>query len=132
MTYEPEPQKTLLIPSGTYESPDKKHLFIIMTKVCADAQHLLLSVSSIKEGIWHDATCVLNPGSHEFIKRPSFVLYSKASCVRAQGLITCVEGWTYTPKARLDDEVFASVCEGVDASPHTPRWAKKYFAENRP
>ncbi|MEL5876056.1 hypothetical protein [Cereibacter sphaeroides] len=101
-----------------------------MTNACVHAQHLLLSISSIKEGIWHDSTCVLDPGCHEFVKRPSFVLYAKAERVRAQGLIKCVEGWIYTPRARLDDEVFARVCAGVDASPHTPRWAKAYFAEN--
>lgn len=131
MTYKPEPQNTLLIPSGTYESPDKKHLFIIMTKACAESQHLLLSVSSIKDGIWHDPTCELEVGCHEFIKRPSFVFYAKAERARTDGLIACVKGWTYTPRARLDDDVFARVCDGVSASLHTPRWAKKYFADNR-
>lgn len=59
MTYSPEPQNTLLLPSGTFEAPDRKHLFIIMTKACANGQHLLLSVSSIKQGVRHDATCEL-------------------------------------------------------------------------
>lgn len=130
MTYSPEPQKTLLLPSGTFESPDKKHLFIIMTKVCANGQHLLLSVSSIKEGVKYDATCELEVGCHPFITLPSYVLYAKASQVRSDLLIKCVDGWVYTPKERLADNVFGQVCAGVGASSFTPRWAKKYFAEN--
>lgn len=91
-----------------------------------------MSASSIKEGVRYDATCELAPGCHEFIRLPSYIFYAKATLLRSQGIIKCVEGWTYTPKARLEDVVFVRVCEGVDASPHTPRWAKKYFAENRP
>lgn len=130
MTYTPEPQNTLLIPSGTFESPDKKHLFIILTKACANSQHLIVSVSSIKEGIRHDDTCELEVGCHPFITKPSFIFYAKAERVRSAGLIKCVEGWVYTPKERLADDIFQRVCNGIDASPFTPRWAKKYFAEN--
>jgi hypothetical protein len=130
VTYTPEPQNTLLLPSGTFESPDKKHLFVIMTKACADGQHLLLSVSSIKSEVKHDPTCELDAGCHPFVTKPSFVLYAKASRVRSDLLIKCVDGWVYTPKERLADDVFARVCTGVAASPFTPRWAKKYFTEN--
>lgn len=130
MTYTPEPQNTLLLPSGTFESPDKKHLFIIMTKVCANGQHLLVSVSSIKEEVRHDPTCELNVGCHPFVTRPSFVFYAKASRARSDLLVKCVEGWVYTPKERLADDVFARVCAGITTSPFTPRWAKTYFTEN--
>lgn len=130
MTYSPKPRNTLLMPSGTFEAPDKKHLFIIMTKVCVNGQHLLLSVSSIKTGVKHDATCELEIGCHPFVTKPSFILYAKATQVRSDRLIKCVEGWLYTPKERLADDVFQRVCVGVDESRFTPRWAKKYFAEN--
>lgn len=130
MTYSPEPQNTLLAPSGTFESPDKKHLFIIMTKVCPNGQHLLLSVSSIKEGVNHDATCEMESGCHVFITKPSFIFYAKADRVRSDLLVKCVDGWVYTPKERLADDVFGRVCAGVEASPFTPRWTKKYFGEN--
>lgn len=130
MTYSPEPQNTLLLPSGTFESPDKKHLFIIMTKVCPNGQHLLLSSSSIKAGVKYDATCELETGCHSFITKPSYIVYAKTALVRSDLLIKCVDGWLYTPKERLADDVFARVCAGVNASPFTPRGMKKYFAEN--
>lgn len=130
MSYEPEPQNTLLLPSGTFESPDKKHLFIVMTKVCANGQHLLLSVSSIKDGVKHDSTCELEVGCHPFITARSYIFYAKAAQVRSAQLIKCVDGWLYTPKDRLADDIFKRVCDGVDVSPFTPRWAKKYYASN--
>ena len=130
MIYRPEPQNTLLLPSGTFESPDKKHLFIIMTKICSLGQHLLVSVSSIKDGVKHDPTCELEAGCHPFIVRPSFVFYARADRVRSDLLIKCVDGWLYTPKERLNDEVFARVCAGLIDSPFTPRREKAYFLNN--
>lgn len=130
MTYSPEPQNTLLLPSGTFESPDKKHLFIIMTAVCQNGQHLLLSVSSIKESVKHDVTCELEVGCHPFITAASYIFYAKAAQVRSDLLVKCVDGWVYTPKERLADNVFQRVSAGVGRSPFTPRWAKRYFAKN--
>lgn len=103
-----------------------------MTKACTEGGLLLLSASSIKPGVWHDPACILEPGCHGFIRRPSFILYAKAARLQMRGLIRCVEGWVYTPRGRLDDAIFARVCEGVDSSAHIPRWARTYFAENRP
>lgn len=131
MIYVPEQKNTILIPSGTIETPDKKHLFIIMTKVCQEGHHLVVSVSSVKDGLRHDSTCELGIGSHPFITKPSFILYARAERLRSNLLAKCVEGWVYTPRERLDDAVFERVCDGVEISPYTPRWVKRYFATNR-
>lgn len=130
MTYVPEPKNTLLIPSGTFEAPDKKHLFIIMTAICNQGHHLVLSASSVKEGVKYDATCELEIGCHEFIKKPSYILYARAERLRSAGLVKCVDGWVYTPKERLADDVFARVCAGIEGSPFIPKWARKYYTEN--
>ena len=121
MTYSPEQQKTLLIPSGTFESPDKKHLFIIMTKECSNGEHLLIPVSSIKPDLYHDPACELAAGCHGFIRAKSYVLYAKAQKLKSDLLIKCVEGWVYTPKEPVDDTTFRSVCAGIDVSRHIPR-----------
>lgn len=130
MTFSPAPQNTLLLPSGTFEDPDKKHLFIIMTETCANGQQLLVPVCSIKTGVKHDAACELAAGCHPFIKKQSYVLYARSELTRTERLVKCVEGWVYTPKERLDNPVFEDVCVGLTKSIFTPRWAKKYFNEN--
>lgn len=78
----------------------------------------------------YDATCELEVGCHEFIKKPSYILYARAERLRSAGLVKCVDGWVYTPKERLADAVFARVCAGIEASPFIPKWARKYYAEN--
>lgn len=72
----------------------------------------------------------VDAGCHPFVTKPSFVFYAKASRLRAELLVKCVEGWVYTPKERLEDGVFGRVCAGVITSPFTPRGEKKYFLEN--
>lgn len=37
---------TLLIPSGPTHDPDKKHLFVVCTDVCAEGRHLLVPINS--------------------------------------------------------------------------------------
>ena len=132
MTYLPELRDTLLIPSGTFEAPDKKHLFIVMTEACAGGQHFLLSASTIRTGVFHDSTCTLAIGCHSFITAPSYIAYAKAMRVGTDHLVKCVEGWLFTPKDKLSTEEFARVCAGVKISPFTPKWAKIYFDQNGP
>jgi hypothetical protein len=128
--YTPKKGCSLLIPSGTANSPDKHHLFFIVSERCADGFHRLFSACSIKEGITYDATCILAPEHHPFIKTPSYILYAKPEKLRAEGIIKCVTGWLYTPKEDCPPDVLKQICNGIAASPFTPRWAKKYYAAN--
>jgi hypothetical protein len=128
--YTPAKGFSLLIPSGTLNSPDKHHLFFIVSNACADGFHLLFSVCSIRDGISYDPTCVLDVGSHPFVKAPSYVLYAKPEKLRAEGIRKCVAGWTYTPKEECSADLLKRVCDGIASSAFTPRWAKKYYAEN--
>lgn len=86
---------------------------------------------SVKPGIIHDITCVLPVGSHPFITTESFVLYGKARQTSAAGLTKCVDGWTFHAKGDMADPPLQSICDGVVASPFTPRWAKKYYLVNK-
>jgi hypothetical protein len=44
--------------------------------------HLVATVSSVKEGIEHDKTCVLPVGEHAFITKPSYVVYGLTTQMR--------------------------------------------------
>jgi hypothetical protein len=106
------------------------HLFIVMTQMCAAKQHLLLSVSSIKEGVSHDDACVFAGGEHEFIDRPSFVYYRQPELRRADKIALLVEKNEYVPKADLANPHFEAVCEGVKKSKFIKRWAVEYYLNN--
>jgi hypothetical protein len=76
-SYIPCKGHTLLIPSGSSSSPDKKHLF-------------LASASTIRAGIAYDATCEIAPGEHPFIQAASYILYARPAKLRHEGIIKCV------------------------------------------
>lgn len=128
--WKPAKKKCLLIPSGTANDPDRHHLFVILTDRCVDGFHLAVSVSSIKDGIKHDDTCLLDSGCHEFITKHSFVMYGRIQKLRSESIEKCVGGWVYKPKQDLSDDQFVRIAEGVATSPFTPRWAKTYFKDN--
>jgi hypothetical protein len=67
MLYQPAKKGTLLIPSGTYDNPEKKHLFVILTEASPAGDHLLVSISSIKHEVRHDPACEISVGEHRFI-----------------------------------------------------------------
>jgi hypothetical protein len=68
-----------LVPSGPR---DLLHLHIVLTEADADGMHLVATVSSVKEGIEHDKTCVLPVGEHAFITKPSYVVYGLTTQMR--------------------------------------------------
>ena len=130
--YVPLRGHTLLIPSGPQHDADRNHLFFVITDVCADGMHLLVPISSIKDGIKYDASCVLKAGCHEFITVDSFVNYRMAQTTTADLITKCVKGWVYKKKAPAKQAVLMKVCRGLIASPFTPLRLVKYFDANAP
>lgn len=126
MAYVPYKKGTLLIPSG----PQGNHLFAILTDVNADGEHLLVSVTSIKENQKYDVTCTLTAGEHPFIKHPSFALYRLADVQKAEKLVRMVEGWVYRPHQDISDDLLARLSEGVVKSPFTPRRIITFLKQN--
>jgi hypothetical protein len=127
MAYVPYPRGTILIPTD-----NTKHLFIIVTKLCSAGCHLLLNVSSIRDGKFHDPACVFAGGEHPFIKNPSYVYYQMADQKRAQSISDLVAKAYYTEKDALDPIHFTNVCDGIMQSKFTKPWVKEYFRKNTP
>lgn len=126
----PSKRKCILVPSGTQDDPDRHHLFVILTDACEEGFHLAVSLSSVKQGMKHDTTCVLDAGCHDFVTKKSFAMYGKIEKLRSTHLSKCVAGWLYKPKGEMPDEYFDRICAGVEKSDFTPGWAQKYFKKN--
>lgn len=119
---------TVLVPSGTADQPHLKHLFILLNDPVHDKQLVLMvSISTIRPGRFHDTCCLLGPGDHPFIRNDSFVLYAKARIESVRTLEEGVRQRLLVPKAPMDRSVFARICEGVLISRHTPREIKNFF-----
>lgn len=123
---------TLLIPSGTQIDPDKKHLFYVVTDLCADGEHLLIPMSSIKPKIFHDTTCIIKAGEHPFASVDSFAFYRMARTTKGNLITKCVEGWVYMKKEEATEALIHRVCEGVPVSDFTPKRIVDYYEKNKP
>lgn len=117
---------TLLIPSGTYHNPNKRHLFIVCTETKEDGTNLLVPISTWINDLCDD-TCRLAPHEHAFIRHDSYVLYRKARTESAQNLHDGVAAGLFQTREPVNAQVLLRVVNGVCRSIHTPRKFKLYL-----
>ena len=128
----PYSRATILIPSGPASDPERYHLFIVINDPVphsGEGEVLLVSVSTVKTQSYYDQTCLLSAGSHEFIKRDSFVDYGKARIETVQKLMDGVSQGKLIPKQPMDDEPFQRVCAGLFSSPHTKKKIRQFLGK---
>ena len=121
------PGATFLVPSGL----SGLHLFVVTTKPCPQNSFLLLSISSIKDGKYYDGTCVFSGGEHEFITKPSYVVYRKPEQRFLSSIQKCLAGGVFILKTNLETQYFDRICTGISISPHRQRWAVEHFTKFR-
>lgn len=113
----PQKRATLLIPSGPRDSPDKCHLFIIMTDPFDNgsgvSEVLLIPICSTRPK--HDPSCELSAGSsnHPFITHDSFVEYALARIMSKESLLKGYDSSIFIPKPSLSTEIFQKVRQGL-------------------
>lgn len=122
----PAPRATALIPSD--DNGDTKHLFVVLTSPQGeDGELLIVNISSIHEGIFHDPSCILDKDDHDFVKHPSYVVYRKAEIVPARALLDAVQRGDNIPCGTVTDEVYARICEGLRRSRFTSPKVARFF-----
>lgn len=126
MSYIPTKGKSFLIPSGPQE--DGKHLFVIVTNRCPADCYLLLSISSVEAGEYHDSACRLRPGDHSFIQHLSYVMYSKAVILPHDEIVKRVGDFTFLIKDDGNDEFVEKIRNGIEVSKRTSKKIRTYFA----
>ena len=126
MTYVPYKGGTLLVPSG----PSGMHLFTILTNRCDDGFHLLVSITSIREGIAYDPACVFAGDEHPFTKHPSHVFYRIMEQKRSEALANGVAKGLFIPKEDMPEVPFQNICNGIETSEFIGPWAVEYYRKN--
>jgi len=113
----PLKRATVLAPSGPDSDPERKHLFVVLTNptdVDKETKALLMvPLSSIKQGLPYDASCVLHPGDHPFVKRESFVDYRRARIEDVKKILRGVKDDKLIPQEPIDAAIFARICQGL-------------------
>ena len=120
----PLKRATLLIPSGPQGDQNRKHLFILLTDPQDDEAGkkcvLMVSLSTVRQGVPHDPTCILYAGDHPFVKHDSYVVYQKARLEEADKVLRGVKSGQLVAHDPMDGAVFARMCKGLEESRLTP------------
>lgn len=122
-------KQTFLIPAGPPEDPFRNHLFVTLTNLCSNNQHLLVPICSIVDGKFHDPACELLSSDypHSFITRNSYVEYRRIVAHHHLHIEKCLNSGYFIPREDMSDELFNRIINGVLVSRFTPRWAKQYL-----
>lgn len=75
-----------------------------------------------KEGGHYDKACVLAKGEHPFMKRDSYVVYSKALSRSTKQIVECLENGSFVPKEPVPRETMDRISAGFDISDFVQRW----------
>jgi hypothetical protein len=129
-SYKPKKGHCLLIPSGTSFHPGRQHLFVFLTNACPANSHLAVSFSTVRQGIAHDSTCIIEVGEHSWVESQSYIFYAKPQQLFRPNIVKCIDGRIYTPKDDCSASLLERICKGLMESAFTPRWAKEYFRIN--
>jgi len=124
---------TLLIPSGTPDDPDKRHLFVVLNDPAPDTGCVLLaSFSTYRTDIYCDGTCVIEEGEsgHTFLRVKSFVRYQKLRFSSEAQIQAGISSGTFDEREALSDELFERVRQGVFDSPFSAKKFKKFLARH--
>ena len=124
---------TLLIPSGPKDG--HKHLFVVMiTPTGVDGygkepMALMACVTSVKEGVTNDDTCVLNNGDHPFIEHSSFIDYRFTRLEKAKFVETKVQSGEFIEKEPCSPDLIKRIIQGALKSRRINREHKKILEE---
>lgn len=120
---------TFLVPSGPGEY---LHLHVICTgpRLIPDMR-LLVPVSSIKEGAFHDPACVIEAGEHEFITKRSFVAYRHAQERSASKIDACLASGVFVAKPPMTADLLARILAGFAQSDFAAPWALRCLGDER-
>jgi hypothetical protein len=129
MAYKPAKCDALMMPSGPND-----HMFVILTDAFIRngyESHLLANFCSVKQGIYHDPTCVVPAGQHPFLKYNSFVAYQFADIHFASDLAAGMTSGKFALLQPVSTPLLDQIRNGIPLSPHTPKKCKTYYDKNK-
>jgi hypothetical protein len=120
-----------LIPSGPPHDPQRSHLFVFVTEPFEDEQGILsvalVPLSSKKDYMLGDPTCILQIGDHPFITKETWARYSKSRITPTESLIDDIKSQKIILMEPMNKNVLKKIKHGVCRSPYTPRRVKLFY-----
>lgn len=122
--------QTILRPSGS-----TNHLYVILKSGALLNQFgyglseklIMVNATTIRDGIPHDAACVLAPGCHPFISSPSYMRYRDAVIEDVQHVTNLVNQGVWPAHHPIVVSALAQIVAGVCRSKLVRREFKRIF-----
>jgi hypothetical protein len=114
---------TLLMPSGA----DGDHLYIVLNEPKQFPGYgsqpcvVFVNVSTARQGVRHDETCLLSAGCHLFVKQDSYVVYRSARIERVSHVQRLVQQGVFKPHTPFEEGLLAVIKVGLRSSPFATR-----------
>jgi len=122
---------TVLIPSGSADRPDLFHLYVLLSDPFGKPPRcLLVSISTVHQGAYHDPTCLLYAGDHPFVEHTSYVKYSTCRLEESTKLVRAVEAGIFRQHGMMDGAIVARMIRGCLSSKHTAKDIKDLIVAN--
>lgn len=115
-------KNTILVP---VPSPTCKHLFIVLTAPEGEPP-VVVMVNITTRRPTSDATVILTPGDHSFVKHESVIAFEHASLFEVSKLESGLVSGALTKYPDISESLFSAVKQGLLSSPRTPQNIKEY------
>ena len=126
-SYSPVERSTILMPSG---ATDHLH-FVCCNPVFYPAYNrecvLLVNISSIKQDLEYDTSCILQVGDHPFISKPSYIYYRKADIFGIETIKRSVAQGDFTIHQDCNESVFQRILDGFKISDEVRRRVLQFY-----
>lgn len=122
-------QQAMLVPSGN----SGHHLFITIAGPSVIAGYgaaphvVMVCLCTVPDGVPYDTACVLQPGQHQFVQRPSYLAYRHMRIDPVTHVDQMIAKNVWIPQASCTEAVLQQVIAGVCVSKLTPREFKRLF-----
>ena len=117
---------TFLIPSGTSERPDLKHLHIVCSEPCDKGNVVLVSVTGWTNNLC-DATTRLETGCHSWVIKDSYCFYRKCRIEPVASIEKALHEGEFVGRDPMPNPPLQQIIDGIIASPQTSWKVKKYL-----
>jgi hypothetical protein len=104
------------------------HLKIIISEPDPEGMVLVVSITSAPTTRRFDDSCILEPGSHEFIIHRSYVSYAHSVGLNNVSILNEKFKGELITKPDVTGDVLQCIQDGARGSRFLPRELKKYFA----
>lgn len=109
------------------EDEEKLHLRFIISDPDLEGNVLVVSMTTRKNLLWEDLSCVLRSEDHERVKHESFIYYEKAEEMNEACILNMYFNNRIILRENISSELLTRIQKGAKKSKRLTNKFKKYF-----